>query len=181
MARARHHPLVRSLCAVVIAVPFVWLLASGFGRDPNAISSPLIDRRAPSFTLRSIDGREVSLASFRGRPVIVNFWASWCTACKFEHPYLLAAWRAYREQGVAFVGVLFSDNAGNARAFIQRYGGGWPDVLDPAQRTAINYGVYGVPETFFIDRAGIVRYKSTGPVTPLLLYTDIQHLLRGSR
>jgi len=166
-------PVKRLLWAVLIAAPLVLLLASGFGRDPNAIASPLINHPAPRFTLRTLDDKQLSLASFSGRPVVLNFWASWCTSCKVEHPYLVAAWQEYGPQGVGFIGVVYEDTAGNARAFMKQYGGGWPDVLDPGQQTAINYGVSGVPETFFVDRQGIMRYKSTGTVTPSLLVRDI--------
>jgi len=80
---------------------------------------------------------------------------------------------------VAFIGVVYEDSAANARAFMHKYGGGWPDVLDPGQGTAINYGVYGVPETFFIDRRGIIRYKVTGGVTPQILAGEINRLLES--
>ena len=169
----------RGLWALVIAVPLVLLLASGFGRDPNAVASPLLNKPAPTFTLRSLDDRPVSLASLRGRPVVLNFWASWCVACKYEHDALLNAWQAYRSSGVAFVGVDYEDRLTDARAFLREQGGGWVNLQDPSQRTAIDYGVYGVPETFFIDARGVVRYKSTGPVTPELLAREIPRLLRS--
>lgn len=170
----------RAIWALVIAIPLVALLAFGFGRDPSAIASPLLNKRAPGFTLHTLDGQSLSLRHFRGKPVVVNFWASWCTACKLEHPYLVQAWHTYTP-AVAFVGVVYEDSAKNARAFMRRYGGGWPDVLDPAQRTSINYGVYGVPETFFIDRQGIIRAKVTGGVTPQILDGEIEMLLASRR
>ncbi len=164
---------------LVCAFALVALLAYGFARDPSAIASPLINKPAPDFALRTLDGRTLSLHDFRGKPVILNFWASWCTACKLEHPYLVQAWETYSPD-VTLVGVVYQDSAANGRAFMRQYGGGWPDVLDPGQRTAINYGVYGVPETFFIDRGGIIRYKVTGGVTPEILTGEIDRLL-GSR
>jgi cytochrome c biogenesis protein CcmG/thiol:disulfide interchange protein DsbE len=167
----------RSVWALVIAIPVILLLASGFGRDPNAIASPLLNKPAPRFTLRTLDNRPVSMANLRGRPVVLNFWASWCVSCQQEHRNLMAAWRAFRQSGVVFVGIDYEDRASDARDFLHRYGGGWPVLQDPGQQTAINYGVYGVPETFFIDRSGIVRYKSTGPVTPALLARDIPKLV----
>lgn len=167
----------RSAWALVVAVPVVLLLASGFRRDPTAIVSPLVNHSAPSFTLHSLDGREVSLASLRGRPVVVNFWASWCLSCKDEHRYLGEAVRAYGPRGVAFVGVIYQDSPAAAHAFLRQHGGGWPALEDPGSRTAIDYGVTGVPETYFIDRRGIVRSMSRGPVTPDLLMRDINPLL----
>lgn len=170
--------VVIGLIAGVILAGFVVVLASGFGRDPGAINSPLVNHHAPGFTLRTLDNHRVSLASLRGRPVVVNFWASWCVSCKTEHDYLLQAYHQYTRDGVAFVGIDYQDNSNDAERFLRQYGGGWPVLKDPEQETAINYGVYGVPETFFIDRKGVIRYKSTGPVTPDLLVSDINQLLK---
>ncbi len=170
----------RSLWALVIAVPLIVLLALGFTRDPSTISSPLLRHRAPAIRLRTLDHRPFSLASLRGSPVVVNFWASWCVGCKIEHPYLVDAYRIYHPQGVLFVGIVYQDSVSNARAFLREHGGGWPNLQDPSENTAINYGVYGVPETFFIDRNGVIRDKSTGPVTPELLNLNIE-LLLGSK
>jgi cytochrome c biogenesis protein CcmG/thiol:disulfide interchange protein DsbE len=171
----------RALWSLVIAVPVVLLLASGFGRDPGVVASPLLNRPAPSFALRTVEGTTLSLRALRGRPLVLNFWASWCPACKAEHGYLLTAYRRYRRAGVAFVGVLFQDQGSDARAFQRQYGGSWPILEDPGTRTALDYGVAGPPETFFIDRRGIVRYKSTGPVTPQILAAEIPRLLGSGR
>jgi cytochrome c biogenesis protein CcmG/thiol:disulfide interchange protein DsbE len=170
----------RALWALVIGTPIVLLLAFGFGRDPNAIRSPLVGRLAPAFTLRTLNHATFSLSSLRGKPVVLNFWASWCTGCVAEHPYLLSAWRTYHPKGVAFVGIVYDDKQADARSFVQQYGGPWPDVLDPGQQTAISYGVYGVPETYLIDRRGVIRAKSTGMVTPTMLQTWLGRLLRGT-
>jgi cytochrome c biogenesis protein CcmG/thiol:disulfide interchange protein DsbE len=167
----------RSLWALAIAAPVLVLLASGFGHDPNAIRSPIVGHAAPSFQLQSFDGRPVSFAALKGKPVILNFWASWCLSCKDEHQALLAAWRQYGSRGVSFVGVDYNDRIGDARSFLQKHGGGWPELRDPAGETAIDYGVYGVPETYFIDRNGVVVYKSTGPVTPDVLTREIRKML----
>jgi cytochrome c biogenesis protein CcmG/thiol:disulfide interchange protein DsbE len=110
--------------------------------------------------------------------VVLNFWQSSCIPCRTEHPYLLDAFRTYGRQ-VAFVGVSYEDTVSGARTFLQNYGGTWPTLRDPDDITAINYGVYGIPETFFIDRSGVIRYKSTGPVTRRVLNTEIQTILRG--
>lgn len=166
----------RALWAALIAIPIVLLLASGFSSNPHVMASPVINHPAPHFTLRTLDDTNLSLARFRGRPIVLNFWVSWCTSCKVEHPYLVAAWRRYAPQGVTFIGVVYNDSANNARAFMRQYGGGWADVMDPTGGTAIAYGVSGVPETFFIDRRGVIRFKSTGPVTPALLERDINAL-----
>jgi cytochrome c biogenesis protein CcmG/thiol:disulfide interchange protein DsbE len=171
----------RAVWALAIAVPVVVLLATGFRHDPNAIVSPIVNKPAPTFSLRAFDGKDVSLASLRGKPVVLNFWASWCLECRDDHTYLDDAWQTYARRGVVFVGVDYEDSLHDARDFLKRYGGGqWPNLKDPGQQTAISYGVYGVPETYFIDRRGVVRYKSTGSVTPALLAQEIAVISRKS-
>ena len=170
----------RALWSLLIAVPLIIVLAAGFGRDPTAIASPLLNKPAPPFTLQSLDGRPVSLASLRGKPVVLNFWASWCLSCGAEHQYLREAWRAYGSRGVRFVGVVYQDTASDIRGFLHHYGGGWPQLRDPNGRTAIDYGVVQVPETYFIDRHGIVRYKSPGPLTPDVLTEQLDRIVGGS-
>jgi cytochrome c biogenesis protein CcmG, thiol:disulfide interchange protein DsbE len=167
--------------ASIIGIPaalFLVLLATGFRQDPNAITSPLVQKPASGFALQAIDGnRTVSLARLRGKPVVLNFSASWCVDCRIDQEYLSAAWQKYAGKGVAFISVLYQDNAASMRSFTRQYGGGWPILRDPGQQTAINYGVYGVPETFFIDRRGVVRYKSTGPVPWDVLNSQVRELL----
>lgn len=163
----------RALWALVIAVPLVGLLAAGFQHDPNAVKSPVVNRPAPHFALRTLDGRSLSSGQLRGKPVVVNFWASWCLDCEYEHPDLLHAWKTYGKT-VTFVGIDYQDRASDARSFLQKYGGGWTQLVDPDQRTAIDFGVYGVPETYFIDRHGVVRYKATGPVTWSVMRREIK-------
>ncbi|MGH2443007.1 MAG: TlpA family protein disulfide reductase [Chloroflexota bacterium] len=172
----------RSFWAIPIAAPLIILLAVSFGRAGNS-ASPLLGKAAPALSLRSLSGKTVTLASLRGRPVVLNFWATWCTDCALEQSYLVHAWRRFAPQGVAFVGVSFKDSSAAARSFLARHGGRWPDLQDPGQQAAIDFGVTGVPETFLIDRSGVVRYKSTGPVvpqaqvTPADMAADLQRLL----
>lgn len=155
----------RALWVIPIALPLILLLAVGFSHNPNAsASSALLNKPAPNFTLRTADGKVVTMRSLRGRPVVLNFWATWCPPCLTEHPNLLHAWRKYGAKGVAFVGITIRDSAAAARAYQRKHGGAWPALQDPGQRTAINYGVTEPPETFLIDRRGIVRYKATGAV-----------------
>ncbi len=171
-------PLRSVLIALGVTVPITVLLALGF-RGTNAISSPLVGHRAPQFSLKTLDGsRLVSLAQFRGRPVVINFWQSSCIPCRQEHRLLLNAYKEYGRQ-VAFVGVSYEDSVSDAQAFLRQRGGGWPAVSDPDGETAIEYGVYGIPETFFIDRSGVVRYKRIGPVTAPLLKRDLSSIMRA--
>lgn len=165
----------RAFWSLVVAVPLVALLAAGFQHDPNAVKDPVVNGAAPSFALRTLDGKELSSASLHGKPVVVNFWASWCLDCEYEHPTLMRAWHAYGKR-VTFVGIDYQDHTSDARSFLQKYGGGWTQLVDPDQHTAIDFGVYGVPETYFIDRKGVVRYKSTGPVTWAVMTREIKKI-----
>ena len=108
---------------------------------------------------------------------MINFWASWCAACREEHPALLAAWQRYRDQGVAILGIDYQDQASAAMAFMRELGGDWPILDDPGGRVALAYGVYGVPETFFVSRRGVVANKQIGPSSYALLTDQIQRLL----
>ena len=145
-------------------VPVVAFLAWGLTRDPHTIPSPLPGKPAPDFALETLAGDSLRLDDLKGQVVLVNFWASWCLACRAEHPVLVEAAKRYRDQGLRIVGVVYQDTRDNARAWIAERGGDWPNVLDVGSRTAIQYGLFGVPETFFIGRDGRILYKQIGPV-----------------
>ncbi|MGH2376618.1 MAG: TlpA family protein disulfide reductase [bacterium] len=162
---------------IVLTLSFAGLLAFGLTRDPRTLPSALAGRRAPTFSLEDMDtGETVSLNDLSGQIVVLNFWASWCVACRQEHPNFVAAWDRYRNRGVVFLGVLFQDTPENGRAYMEELGGGWPTLLDPGSRTAIDYGVYGVPETFFIGRDGVVRHKQVGATSYDLLVNWLERL-----
>ena len=112
---------------------------------------------------------------------MINFWASWCVDCRVEHPALAAAWDRYRDRGVVFLGIAFQDRVSDSRAFLTELGGDWPQLLDPAERTALAYGVYGVPETFVVGRDGRVAYKRVGAVAYGDLTDVIERLLPGAK
>lgn len=179
----------RSLVAVLAVVPLLALLGYGLTRDPKAIPSPLPGRAAPDFALPvfsdgdgSIPGPvpdTVHLAALRGDVVVVNFWASWCLACRDEHTPLVETARRYGNRGVHFYGVLYNDVPANGLQWIRMMGGqSYPALVDARTRTAIDYGLYGVPETFIIGRDGRVAHKQVGPVTAALLEQKIDSLLR---
>jgi cytochrome c biogenesis protein CcmG/thiol:disulfide interchange protein DsbE len=109
---------------------------------------------------------------------VLNFWASWCRPCREEHPALLAAWDRYRERGVVIVGVDFEDTERAALAYAEEMGGDWPLVTDPGSRTAIDYGVFGVPETFVIAPDGTIVAKTVGAVTYEWLEDHVEAALR---
>jgi cytochrome c biogenesis protein CcmG/thiol:disulfide interchange protein DsbE len=161
------------------AVPVLALLAYGFRTDPRDIPSPLLGKPAAPFALTTFAGEPVSLEGLRGRVVVLNFWASWCyPACYDEAPALLAAWERYREGGVLVLGINIQDKEEPARRFIERFGLSFPNAPDPAGRVSVDYGVYGVPETFFLDRQGRIRAKHRGAVTREILTREIEALLK---
>ena len=170
----------KKLLIPLASVPLILLLAYGFRTDPKAIPSPLVQKAAPDFRLKAFDGGEVSLADLKGKPLVLNFWASWCyPACYEEAPLLEATWKRFKDQGLMMVGVDIQDKDANAREFLQRFGFTFPNAPDPASKVSIDYGVYGVPETFFIDRQGRVAYKHVGALTPALVEVQVQSLLKG--
>lgn len=174
-------PYRRSILAALVVVPtiaFALLLATGLGGDPRELPSQFVGHPAPTFRLPGLGGGPgVDLADLRGQVVVVNFWASWCVACREEHPNLVAAWDRYRERGVVLVGIDFEDTVDGALAYSKELGGDWPLVTDPGSRIAIAYGVYGVPETFVIAPNGTISAKRVGAVTYEWLTSEIEAAL----
>lgn len=170
----------KTILIPLASLPLIALLAYGFRTDPKAIPSPLVQKAAPDFHLTTFDGAEISLAALKGKPVVLNFWASWCyPACYEEAPLLEATWKRFKDQGLTMVGVDIQDKDANAREFLQRFGFTFPNAPDPGSKVSIDYGVYGVPETFFIDRQGRIAYKHVGAVTAALMEAQVQSLLKG--
>ena len=180
----------RAAIATAAAVPLVALFAYGMTRDPREIPSPLPGRAAPDFALEVIragdepstgglqPGDTLRSSELRGQVVVLNFWASWCLACRDEHEVLSAAARMYADRGVRFVGVLYNDRPAAGLEWIAQMGGqSYPAVLDPRSRTAIDFGLYGVPETFIIGPDGVVAYKHIGPVTTRVLADQIERIV----
>jgi DsbE subfamily thiol:disulfide oxidoreductase len=119
----------------------------------------------------------LALEDLRGRVVILNFWASWCIPCRAEHPALVQASQTYSTDDVVLLGVLYQDTESNGIRFMQEFGGHWPSVMDSTSRTAIDYGVYGVPETFFIGADGRIANKNVGPVNWAMITQTVDSLL----
>ncbi len=162
------------------ALPIIALLGYGLTRDPNVVESPLPGREAFDFAGPTLAGDTLRLNDLRGKVVVLNFWASWCVACIDEHAVFVDAERRYAERPFQMLGVVYQDSPENARRWMRRLGGSWPSVLDPSSRIAIDYGVYGVPETYFIGRDGRIAYKHIGPVNRPLLTQWVERLLAGS-
>ena len=160
------------------ALPVLGLLAYGFRIDPRAIPSPLVGRPAAPFSLTSFDGKPLTLEGLRGQVVVLNFWASWCyPACYEEAPVLEAGWRAYRERGLVVVGVDIQDTEEAARRFMDQLKLTFPNAPDPKGKVSIDYGVYGVPETFVIDRQGRIPAKHVGAVSDRVFEEHVLPLL----
>ncbi|HSY47799.1 MAG TPA: redoxin family protein [Thermoanaerobaculia bacterium] len=165
------------IIGIVIVAAIVFVLFAGLGKDPQHIDSPLIGRPAPPFTLRAVGtGQTVDLESLRGKPVIVNFWATWCGPCFEEHPTLVA--NARNLPNVQFVGIVFNDTDDKIMRFLAERGSAYPTLLDANGKTAIAYGVGGVPETFFINPAGKIVAKFEGPLSTELLQENLEKALR---
>ncbi len=160
---------MRRLLYLIPAALFL-LLAAYFalalrpGRDPERLPSALIDKPAPDFTLAGLDGMaRLSRAGLQGQVVLVNFFASWCVPCRAEHPLLM---RLAESEHVPLYGIAYKDKPADTARFLAQLGDPYRAVgLDESGRTGIDFGVYGVPETYLIDRSGHIRYRHVGPLT----------------
>jgi cytochrome c biogenesis protein CcmG/thiol:disulfide interchange protein DsbE len=148
---------------LAVVAPLLAVLVLTLGRDPHSVRSPLIGRPAPDFSLAPVGGGSpVTLESLRGRPAVINFWATWCGPCLEEHAVLTSAARAFGD--VQFLGIVYEDEEPTTQAFLQQRASSYPSLMDPDGKAAIAYGVFGVPETFFIDPGGLLIDKVVGPL-----------------
>lgn len=163
---------------VILAV----VLASRFGTDPGLVESPLIGLQAPEFDLPTLSGDDsVALPDLRGDIVVVNFFASWCLECRREHADLVATSDAFANRGVRFVQIGYQEEPETSLAYLAEAGTSESThyLADPGSRTAIAYGVFGIPETFFIDAEGIVVGKIIGEADALILGATLDTILNG--
>ena len=168
---------VRFLAPLLIFVVVAVFLALGLKLDPREVPSPLIDKSAPEFELPRLLQMEgvVGTAEMRGEVWLLNVWASWCSACRVEHPLLndLA-----RRQIVRIMGLNYKDAPADARSWLREFGNPYDIIaVDREGDVGIDWGVYGVPETFVIDREGVIRYKHIGPVDAKVLRETILPLI----
>ena len=178
----------RATLAVAATIPVIALFAFGFTRNPAEIPSPLPGHPAPAFGLpvfapgepplsRQV-GDTIRLADQAGKVVVMNFWASWCLACRDEHEALSRTAVAYAGSPAQFVGVLYNDRPAAGVRWIAEMGGqSYPSVTDLDSRTAIDYGLYGVPETFIIDPGGRIAYKHLGAISERVLRQWLDSLM----
>ncbi|OLT41774.1 redoxin [Saccharomonospora sp. CUA-673] len=185
-ARTKRWRTIRWIALLIVAatVGLGAVFGSRLGQDPTLVDSPLIGKPASTRPLPYLE-REgtLSLADLQGQVVVVNFWASWCTPCRAEHPALTAAADNYQAKGVTVVGVNYQDKRGAATAFLDELGRGdsraYRYVTDPDSRLALDFGVFGIPETFFLDRSGTIVAKITGPVSHSLMSGTLDAILAG--
>jgi cytochrome c biogenesis protein CcmG/thiol:disulfide interchange protein DsbE len=171
--------------AILAAIVFMLLaiiFAGRFGGDPSISTSPLIGKPAPTAPVALLDGTgEVSLDDFPEDIIVVNYWASWCLSCRGEHPALLQAATDYEDRGVTFISINYQDTHPNAVGWLDELG--WSEetvyVVDEGSATAFEWGVLGIPETFFVDRDGIVVGKVSGPVSYQLLARTLDQIILG--
>ena len=165
-----------AIITVVLAVVF----ASRFGQDPRLSPSPLIGRPAPDNVLDVVESdATLSLGELRGDIVLVNFWAPWCVPCRYEHPDLLRIVDEYGGFGVSVVGITYQSTEDAVIEYLDELGRGYPVVMDDRSRAAIEFGVRGVPETFFVDRDGIVVAKVAGPIDYALASATLDRIIVG--
>lgn len=164
---------------ILIFVPLLLLLAAGLKHDPHEVPSPLINKPAPAFDLPRLENpaEHLTPAALKGKPWLLSVWASWCVSCQQEHPLLVDL--AQRGE-VTIVGLDYKDEREDARAWLKRWGNPYTlAVSDRDGRVGIDYGVYGVPETYVIDRNGVIRYKHIGPLTPDVIEGKLLPMIRG--
>lgn len=167
--------LLIPLAVFVVLVVFLWV---GLSRDPREVPSPLIGKPAPVFTLPQLHepGAKLSTADMKGQVWLLNVWASWCVSCRVEHPLLVELAKA---NVVPVIGLNYKDRNELGKAWLAQNGDPYKlSIVDADGRVGIDWGVYGVPETFVIDKNGVIRYKQIGPITSEALQQKILPLIR---
>jgi cytochrome c biogenesis protein CcmG, thiol:disulfide interchange protein DsbE len=170
------------LLPLVALVGLVAVFAFSLERDPGLIRSVLIDKPAPTFTLPPVGGLAMpgfDTAALKGEVSVVNVFASWCIPCRDEHPLLVAM---KQQTGVRLFGINQKDAPENARAFLEELGNPYDAIgADTDGRVSIDWGVYGVPETFVVDAAGVIRFKHVGPISPETLASEVIPAIEAAR
>jgi cytochrome c biogenesis protein CcmG/thiol:disulfide interchange protein DsbE len=167
----------RFLLPLIAFAILVGFLAVGLTRDPSDVPSPLIGKPAPQFSLPQLDdaSKSFSPATMKGRVWLLNVWASWCVTCREEHPVLV---EFAKTGGVPVVGLDYKDKVADGQQWLAERGNPYTlTAVDADGRVGIDYGVYGVPETYVIDKTGVIRMKHTGPITPSVLKEKILPLI----
>ncbi|MBM3394696.1 MAG: DsbE family thiol:disulfide interchange protein [Betaproteobacteria bacterium] len=170
--------MIRFGLPLVVFLVVVGFLYKGLALNPREVPSPLIDKPAPAFSMARLDdpAQRVTHEDLRGKVWILNVWASWCVACLQEHPLLV---EYSRGGNVPIYGLNYKDQRELADAWLLKHGNPYTaSLMDPDGKVGIDYGVYGVPETFVIDKQGVIRFKQIGPVDPGVLRDKITPLVQ---
>lgn len=168
--------------AVALILGLALTLTLAFRRDPHDIRTGTVGKPAPAFALRSLTGgTTIALEQYKGKIVVINFWASWCVPCKEENPALTDAWERYRGTEVVLLGIVFQDSADAARDYTARLGNTWSSVVDDDGQVALSYGVFGPPETYFIGADGVIAGRHIGPIDEPTLIKGIETLRQSAK
>jgi cytochrome c biogenesis protein CcmG, thiol:disulfide interchange protein DsbE len=169
---------LRFLVPLAIFLGLVVFLGAGLKLDPKEVPSPLIGKPAPAFALTRLDnvGQTIRREDLLGKVWMLNVWASWCVACREEHPLLV---EFARKKLLPVYGLNYKDERSAGLRWLANFGNPYDaSLFDQDGRVGIDWGVYGVPETFIIDREGVIRFKQIGPITPDVIRTQIEPLVR---
>jgi len=171
MPRWLRYSIVLGIAALVV------VLMLSFRRDQHDIRTGTINKPAPTFSLDRLEGTsKVTLADYAGQVVVLNFFASWCIPCKEENPALVRIWERYRTSDVVVIGILYQDSLDSGRRYVRDNGVTWPTATDEDGRIAFAYGVFGIPETYFIGPDGIIAGRHIGPIDEATLLAAIDSL-----
>jgi len=182
--QSKRRQFVIGIGFMVVTAAFIGVLYQGLKLDPSSIPSSQVGKPAFDFTAHWIQGQEdlpsasseyFNISDLKGHNVVLNFWASWCVSCRAEAKDLETFWQAFKGEGIMVVGVAIQDTVEAAKDFADFYGKRYPLGIDADGKAAINYGVTGVPETFFINKDGIVVHKVTGPVDLEMLRDAVKY------
>jgi cytochrome c biogenesis protein CcmG/thiol:disulfide interchange protein DsbE len=169
---------LRFLIPLALFVALAWFLYAGLSLNPREVPSPLIGKPAPAFALPRLDDptQTVKREDMLGKVWVMNVWASWCAPCREEHPLVIAL---ANQRKVPVIGLNYKDRPGDARNWLERLGDPYAATLiDFDGKVGIDFGVYGVPETFVIDAQGLVRFKHVGALTPQVISQKLEPLLK---
>jgi len=166
--------------AAMVFVGFLGLLVWGMlHKEPiTGLSGiTMVNRPAPQFTLTTFKGTSISLAGLKDKPIVLNFWASWCPPCRLEAPLLERTWRAYKDRGVIFIGVNIQDKEEDALNYIREFDITYPNAPDPTGEVSIDYGVSGLPVTFFVSRKGEIVRRWVGALEKKVLISSVLEIM----